>query len=186
MPIARRIWSPVVFGPEPVPDRSSSVAPHPAARHRPPPGSEPNAMTILTASLQRLFAGTSRFSAPSSSQAVECGSRDQFAILGGIPLSATLAKLFLAEAAVPQIPIDGEPLATSRGFFLRRLSDAGPYTRSIVRAGPASETLPGCGGPNLVAQRSGSGATFPLAPVPAEGPQTHPNRALSLCATNCS
>jgi hypothetical protein len=46
--------------------RSSSVAPHPAARHRTPAGSEPrnlepNAMTVLTASLQRLFAGTSRF-----------------------------------------------------------------------------------------------------------------------------
>jgi hypothetical protein len=33
----------------------------------------------------------------------------------------------------------------SRGFVLRRLSDAGPYTGSIARGGPASEILPESG-----------------------------------------
>src|SRR6202022_2512072 len=41
-----------------------------------------------------------------------------------------------------QIPIVARRSPPSRGFVHRRLSDAGPYTGSIARAGPASETLP--------------------------------------------
>ena len=44
-----------------------------------------------------------------------------------------------------QIPIDGQALTASRAFVLRRLSDAGPYSGSLARAGPASETLHDCG-----------------------------------------
>src|SRR4029077_13102290 len=40
-----------------------------------------------------------------------------------------------------QIPIDGQPLTSPRGFFLRRLSDAGPDTAVQVDDRPASETL---------------------------------------------
>jgi hypothetical protein len=44
-----------------------------------------------------------------------------------------------------QIPIDGQPLTSPRGFFLRRLSDAGPRhgpdTAVQVDDRPASETL---------------------------------------------
>ena len=41
-----------------------------------------------------------------------------------------------------QIPIVARRSPPSRGFVHRRLSDAGPYTGSIARAGPPSETLP--------------------------------------------
>jgi hypothetical protein len=43
-----------------------------------------------------------------------------------------------------QIPIDGEPLATARGFVLRRLSDAGSYPgRSLTpRRHPKPFTIP--------------------------------------------
>jgi hypothetical protein len=122
--------------------RSSSVAPHPAARHR-PPGSEPDAMTILTASLQRLLAGTSRFrrrahlaSAPASADTTSrigpqsgCRRRQPRPIRNHrrhSALSDTRKVVPRRSRLSHQIPIDGEPLAASRGFVHRRLSDAGP------------------------------------------------------------
>src|SRR5262249_13125282 len=54
-----------------------------------------------------------------------------------------------------QIPIVAKRSSLSRGFVHRRLSDAGPYTGSIARPGPASETLPDSGRSNVPNRPSG-------------------------------
>jgi hypothetical protein len=55
-------------------------------------------------------------------------------------------------------PWTGRSSPLSRGFVLRRLSDAGPITGSTARTRPASETLPVCGPP--LATISQNGATL--------------------------
>ena len=126
---------------------------------------EPEAMIILIASLHHSSAGTYRFPAPHpfhpgarerchnitdavQDQAAKCGSGGQFAIIGSVPLSATTRTNHPSPRPPPdQIPIDGKPLAASRGFLPRRLSDAGPQRRPIAHVGrhPKPFTKPDVG-----------------------------------------
>src|SRR6266446_3880510 len=74
-------------------------------------------------------------------QAVRCGGSGQFAILGGIPLSAVLTTPFPAAAAAPPNPHRPRttcrfPRVPSSEAFGRR-----PLPQSVCRARPASETL---------------------------------------------
>jgi hypothetical protein len=59
----------------------------------------------------------------------------------GFQFSVISGKASLPKPLPGQIPIDGQALTAFRAFVLRRLSDAGPNTGSLARAGPASETL---------------------------------------------
>jgi hypothetical protein len=103
-------------------------------------------------SLEHLVAGAAsvasrRLQAPTAhpgpilNQVVEYGSSNQSAIISGFQLSAIFGKPFPAKAAAPSIPIEVKRSPLSRAFVLRRLSNARPFTGSIARAGPASETL---------------------------------------------
>ena len=116
-------------------------------------------MTILVVPLQHRFAGTSRSrhrarfipmpasaggrtrTSPQSSHRVQ----KQRPIRNHQRLSALRRSSQNHPRLRPlrrQIPIVARRSPPSRGFVHRRLSDAGPYTGSIARAGPASETLP--------------------------------------------
>ena len=119
-------------------------------------------MTILARSWQHPFARTPRsrrhthaIPAPAGHhepvlyQAVEYGSSGQSAIISGFQLSAIFGTPPLAKAAAPPNP-HRRPSAhrfPARSFFGGFPTPA-PYTVSIARAGPASETLHESGHPS--------------------------------------
>src|SRR5262249_11044601 len=87
-------------------------------------------------SSQRLQA-PSRHHGPALYQPVNYRSRGQSALISGFPLSAILGKPFPAKAAdTPNPHKTAKRSPLSRGFVLRRLSDAGHLTR-VDRSRPA-------------------------------------------------
>src|SRR6266478_7970929 len=93
-------------------------------------------------SSQRLQA-PARHHRPVLNQAIEYGSSGQSAIISGFQLSAIFGKPSPAKAAAPSNP-HRRPTAhcfPARSFFGGFPTPA-PYTGSVARAGPASETFP--------------------------------------------
>ena len=112
-------------------------------------------MTIFGVPLQYQFAGTSRSQRrtafiplrtsvggrPVINQTVEYKSNAQSAIISGFQLSAILGQASPANAAAPPNSHRRPVYRFPAGSFFGGFPTPAPYTGSIARAGPASETL---------------------------------------------